>query len=212
MKLENQQSYITNLQFSGGQPVGSGSLNTAVIAGGSIQISGSLTATGSFKVTNPFGRVYTYFLTASVSSSNATSQSTGSTQYIAVSGSGTQKAQIIASTLTANNDLFLSASVSTTLLVASASFGGVDGNKIIISAASASSTLTSQFTNGSGTSNWPYQMPFTAQGLYIALIGNLVCTTQDGSVLTFTSASGFIPGIVTAISSSSSALGIIALK
>ena len=212
MKLENQQSYITNLQFSGGQPVGSGSLNSPVIARGSIQISGSLTATGSFKVTNPFGRVYNYFLTASVSASDAVSQSTGSNQYVAISGSNTQAAQIIASRLTANNDLFLSASVSTTLLAASASFGGVDGNNIIISAASASSTLTSQFTGGSGTSNWPYQMPFTAQGLYIALIGNLVCTTQDGSVLTFTSASGFIPGIVTAISSSSSALGIIALK
>jgi hypothetical protein len=212
MKLENQQSYITNLQFSGGQPIGSGSLNAAVIARGSIQISGSLTATGSFKVTNPFGRVYTYFLTASTSVGNATSQSTGSTQYIAVSGSGTQKAQIIASTLTANNDLFLSASVSTTLLAASASFGGVDGNNIIISAASASSTLTSQFTGGTGVSNFPYQMPFTAQGLYVAIIGNVVGTTIDGSVLTFASASGFIPGLFTAISSSSNALGIIALK
>lgn len=212
MKLENNQSYITNLQFSGGQPVGSGSVNAAAIARGTIQISGSLTATGSFKVTNPFGRVYNYFLTASVSSSDAVSQSTGSNQYIAVSGSGTQKAQIIASTLTANNDLFLSASVSTTLLVASASFGGVDGNSIIIAGTSGSSTLTSQFTGGSGASNWPYQMPFTAQGLYIALIGNVVGTTIDGSVLTFTSASGFIPGLFTAISSSSTALGIIALK
>lgn len=212
MKLENNQSYITNLQFSGGQPVGSGSLNSAVIAGGSIQISGSLTATGSFKVTNPFGRVYNYFLTASTTVNDAASQSTGSTQYVAVSGSNTQKAQIIASALTANNDLFLSASVSTTLLVSSASFGGVDGNKILVQALSASSTLNNQFTGGTGTSNFPYQMPFTAQGLYIAVAGNLVCTTQDGSVLTFTSASGFIPGIVTAISSSSSALGIIALK
>ena len=212
MKLENQQSYITNLQFSGGQPVGSGSLNAAVIAGGSIQISGSLTATGSFKVTNPFGRVYNYFLTASTTVNDATSQSTGSNQYVAVSGSGTQKAQIIASRLTANNDLFLSASVGATSLAVTASFGGSDGNAIIVQALSASSTLTSQFTGGTGTSNWPYQMPFTAQGLYIAVAGNLVCTTQDGSVLTFTSASGFIPGIVTAISSSSTALGIIALK
>jgi len=212
MKLENQQSYITNLQFSGGQPVGSGSLNAAVIAGGSIQISGSLTATGSFKVTNPFGRVYNYFLTASTTVNDAVSQSTGSTQYVAVSGSATQKAQIIASRLTANNDLFLSASVSTTLLVASASFGGVDGNSIIISATSASSTLTSQFTGGSGTSNWPYQMPFTAQGLYIAVPGNLTATTIDGSILTFTSASGFIPGLFSGVSSSSTALGIIALK
>jgi hypothetical protein len=97
-------------------------------------------------------------------------------------------------------------------LVTSASFGGVDGNNIIISATSASSTLNNKFTGGTGTSNWPYQMPFTAQGLYIALIGNVVGTTIDGSVLTFTSASGFIPGLFTAISSSSTALGIIALK
>jgi hypothetical protein len=216
MKLENNQSYITNLQFSGGQPVGSGSINAATIASGSAQtrfdISGSLTATGSLKVTNPFCRVYNYFLTASTTVNDATSQSTGSTQYVAVSGSNTQKAQIIASRLTANQDLFLSASVGATALAVTASFGGSDGNKIIISAASASSTLTNQLGAGTGTSNWPYQMPFTAQGLYIALIGNLTCTTQDGSVLTFTSASGFIPGIVTAISSSSTALGIIALK
>jgi len=213
MKLENNQSYITNLQFSGAQPIGSGSLNSAVIAGASIQISGSLTATGSFKVTNPFGRVYNYFLTASVSSSNAASQSTGSTQYIAVSGSSTQKAQIIASTLTANNDLFLSASVSTTLLVASASFGGVDGNSIIISAASASSTLTSQFTGGSGASNFPYAMPFMAQGLYIGLIGNVKATTIDGSIVTFVSASGFIPGLFTGITQAgTTALSIVALK
>jgi hypothetical protein len=212
MKLENQQSYVTNLQFSGGQPVGSGSLNTAVIAGGSIQISGSLTATGSFKVTNPFGRVYNYFLTASVSASDAVSQSTGSNQYIAVSGSGTQKAQIIASTLTANNDLFLSASVSTTLLVASASFGGVDGNSIIISATSASSTLTTQFTGGSGASNWPYELPFVAQGLYVGLIGNISATTIDGSPITFVSASGFIPGLFKSVQPTTTALSIVALK
>jgi hypothetical protein len=213
MKLENQQSYVTNLQFSGGQPVGSGSLNSAVIAGGSIEISGSLTATGSFKVTNPFGRVYNYFLTASVSAStDAVPYSTGSTQYIAVSGSSTQKAQIIASTLTANNDLFLSASVSTTLLVASASFGGVDGNSIIISATSASSTLTSQFTGGSGASNWPYQLPFVAQGLYVGLIGNVSATTIDGSPITFVSASGFIPGLFKSVEPTTTALSIVALK
>jgi hypothetical protein len=212
MKLENNQSYITNLQFAGGQPVGSGSLNAATIANGTIQISGSLTATGSFKVTNPFGRVYNYFLTASVSSSNATSQSTGSTQYVAISGSNTQAAQIIASTLTANNDLFLSASVSTTLLVVSASFGGSNGNDISISAISASSTLNSKLTGGTGKSNWPYQMPFASQGLYVGLAGDLNVTTVDGSFISFTSASGFIPGLIASVSSSSTALGIIALK
>ena len=212
MKLENNQSYITNLQFSGGQPVGSGSLNAAVIAGGSIQISGSLTATGSFKVTNPFGRVYNYFLTASVSASDAVSQSTGSTQYVAVSGSGTQKAQIIASRLTANQDLFLSASVGATSLAVTASFGGSDGNAILVQALSASSTLNNQLTGGTGKSNWPYQMPFASQGLYVGVAGDLNITTIDGSFISFTSASGFIPGLVASISSSSTALAIIALK
>jgi hypothetical protein len=212
MKLENNQSYITNLQFAGGQPVGSGSLNPAAIARGAIQISGSLTATGSFKVTNPFGRVYNYFLTASVSASNAASQSTGSTQYVAISGSNTQAAQIVASRLTANQDLFLSASVGATSLAVTASFGGSDGNAILVQALSASSTLNNQLTGGTGKSNWPYQMPFASQGLYVGLAGDLNITTVDGSFISFTSASGFIPGLVASISSSSTALAIISLK
>jgi hypothetical protein len=205
MKLENQQSYITNLQFSGGRPVGSGSLNATSTASGSIAFANLLSATGSFKAVNPFGQTWNYFLTASNSASlDAVPYSTGSNQYIAVSGSGTQKVQQIASVLTANTELYLSASVSTTTLVANANFAGVDGNNIQISG--------SAFGGGSGTSNWPYYLPFNAQGLYIAVQGNLKGTTIDGSVLTFTSASGFIPGLFTAIDSSSSALGIIALK
>lgn len=53
---------------------------------------------------------------------------------------------------------------------------------------------------------------FVAGGLYVGSIGNVTTKTYDGSVLTFVSASGFIPGIFTAISGSSSALDIIALK
>lgn len=53
---------------------------------------------------------------------------------------------------------------------------------------------------------------FVAGGLYVGKQGNLVGKTWDGSVLTFQSASGFIPGIFTAISASSTALNIIALK
>jgi hypothetical protein len=55
-------------------------------------------------------------------------------------------------------------------------------------------------------------LPFTAGGLYIGQTGNLVAETIDGSVLTFVSASGFIPGIFTAISSSTTAGAIIALR
>jgi hypothetical protein len=205
MKLENQQSYITNLQFSGGRPVGSGSLNATTIARASVVLSNLVNATGSFTTVNPFGNTWNYFLTASANAAaDAVPYSTGSNQYIAVSGSSTQKVQQIASVLTANSELYLSASVDVTILNVSASFGGVDGNNIRVSG--------SALTSGSGTSNWPYQLPFTAQGLYIAVPGNLTATTIDGSVLTFTSASGFIPGLFTAVSNTSTTLGIIALK
>jgi hypothetical protein len=55
-------------------------------------------------------------------------------------------------------------------------------------------------------------LPFVAGGLYIGLTGNLTAKTVDGSVLTFVSASGFIPGIFTAVSASSTCGSIIALK
>lgn len=56
------------------------------------------------------------------------------------------------------------------------------------------------------------QFGFTAGGLYVGKQGNLVVKTFDDSVLTFQSASGFIPGIITAVSASSTALNIIALR
>lgn len=56
------------------------------------------------------------------------------------------------------------------------------------------------------------QFGFVAGGLYVGGQGNLVVKTYDSSILTFVSASGFIPGIITAVSSSSTATNIIALK
>ena len=56
------------------------------------------------------------------------------------------------------------------------------------------------------------QFGFVAGGLYVGATGDLVAKTWDGSVLTFFSASGFIPGIITAISGSTSARGIVALR
>ena len=53
---------------------------------------------------------------------------------------------------------------------------------------------------------------FVAGGLYVGQIGNLVLKTYDQSVLTLVSASGFIPGIVTAVSASSTAASIVAFK
>jgi hypothetical protein len=55
-------------------------------------------------------------------------------------------------------------------------------------------------------------LPFVAGGLYVGQTGNLVAKTIDGSVLTFVSASGFIPGIFTSVSSSTTAGAIIALR
>lgn len=65
-------------------------------------------------------------------------------------------------------------------------------------------TLTSgaTFLNASGSFG----------GLYVGEVGSLVVKTVDGSVLTFVSASGFIPGLIAAVSSSSTAGSIIALK
>jgi hypothetical protein len=65
-------------------------------------------------------------------------------------------------------------------------------------------TLTSgaTFLNASGSFG----------GLYVGEVGSLVVKTVDGSILTFVSASGFIPGLIAAVSSSSTAGSIIALK
>jgi hypothetical protein len=56
------------------------------------------------------------------------------------------------------------------------------------------------------------QFGFVAGGLYVGQLGNLTVKTADNSVLTFVSASGFIPGLVAAVSASSTAASIIALK
>jgi hypothetical protein len=56
------------------------------------------------------------------------------------------------------------------------------------------------------------QFGFVAGGLYVGGVGNLTFKTIDGSVLTMFNAFGFIPGLVTAVSASSTATNIIALK
>jgi hypothetical protein len=75
-----------------------------------------------------------------------------------------------------------------------------------------------QFSGGQSVtgSNPIGSLPFTAIGLYVGTQGSgssqLVAQTVDGSILTFVSASGFIPGIFTAVSSSTTAGNIIALR
>ena len=56
------------------------------------------------------------------------------------------------------------------------------------------------------------QFGYVAGGLYVGSFADLTVKTWDGSVLTFASASGFIPGIITAVSASSTAYNIIALR
>jgi len=56
------------------------------------------------------------------------------------------------------------------------------------------------------------QFGFVAGGLYVGVIGSLTVKTYDQSVLTFSSASGFIPGIICAVSASSTADKIIAFR
>lgn len=56
------------------------------------------------------------------------------------------------------------------------------------------------------------QWGYVAGGLYVGGVGTLVFKTVDNSILTFTSASGYVPGLVSAVSSSSTATEIVALK
>ena len=56
------------------------------------------------------------------------------------------------------------------------------------------------------------QFGFIAGGLYVGTIGTLVAKTVDGSVLTFANAFGYQPGLFVAVSGSSTATNIIALK
>lgn len=72
-------------------------------------------------------------------------------------------------------------------------------------------TFTSGSTFDSASDANP-QFGFTAGGLYVGSLGNVTAKTYDGSVLTFVSASGFIPGIFVAVSGSSTARNVIALR
>jgi hypothetical protein len=63
----------------------------------------------------------------------------------------------------------------------------------------------------SASANNP-QFGFVAGGLYVGQTGTLVVKTWDSSVISLVSASGFIPGIIAAVSASSTAGSIIALK
>ena len=70
-------------------------------------------------------------------------------------------------------------------------------------------------TSGSAFADASFSNPsfgFVAGGLYVGQVGTLVAKTVDGSILTFVSASGFIPGIFTAVSASTTAANIVVLR
>lgn len=58
----------------------------------------------------------------------------------------------------------------------------------------------------------PTSSRFVAGGLYVGIQGTLDLKAVDGSVLSFSSASGFIPGLVSAVADTSTADDIIALR
>jgi hypothetical protein len=61
------------------------------------------------------------------------------------------------------------------------------------------------FTSGSGFDN----SGKLYGGLYVGTYGDITVKTADNSVLTLKNVTGFIPGLITAVSSSSSATDII---
>ena len=69
-----------------------------------------------------------------------------------------------------------------------------------------------QFSGGLTVTGSNDPLPFVAGGLYVGQVGNLVVKTVDGSVLTFVSASGFIPGLITQVTAAPTANSIVALK
>ena len=69
-------------------------------------------------------------------------------------------------------------------------------------------TLTAPYLSGSAFLN----ASASYGGLYVGQVGTVTVKTVDGSVLTFVSASGFIPGLIAAVSSSTPESSIIALR
>lgn len=209
MKLENFQSNITNVQFSGGRPIGSGSTGNTSFAVASLAFAGIVNTTGSFRLVDTFGDSNYFALTAS-SQEVANLSQTANEFYISISGSesAANKVTAISTFLNASASAIVNTTAATTTLNVSSSINGIAGNNVYFTSGSANYNLA----GGTGTSDYPYNFPFVAGGLYVGQAGSLVATTLDGSQLTFVSASGFIPGLFQSVSSATTALGVIALK
>ena len=209
MKLENQQSQITNPQFSGGRPIGSGSTGNTSFATASIAFAGIANTTGSFRIVDTFGTSNSFALTAS-SQVVANLSQAANQFYISISGSTTaaNKVTAIASYLNVSASAIVNTAAASTTLNVSSSINGIAGNSVSV----VSGSTTTNLAGGTGTSDYPYNFPFIAGGLYIGQLGNVIATTIDGSNITFVSASGFIPGLFQSVSNASTATFIVALK
>lgn len=214
MKLENQQSYVTNAQFSGGRPIGAGAYglvnntySTAVV-----DLSSVAAYTGSFSLTNQFGETSVYYLI----SGSETSVVSGSS-YIPVSSSVANTVVAIKNFLNASASAVVTANTAAANLQLTSSINGAAGNVVTFtngaySGSVVTGSVTTTLSGGSGFSDYPYTFPFVAGGLYVGQLGTLIATTVDGSTIQFVSASGFIPGVFKSVSDASTAASIIALK
>jgi hypothetical protein len=139
---------------------------------------------------------------------NATYSANGDTFYIAGGTGGAATTTNIAAFLNASASAIVSAASSATNLQLTSSISGVAGNDVYV----VSDSTTTYLSGASGSTDYPWTFPFIAGGLYVAIPGTVAVTTIDGSKINFISASGFIPGLFQAVSSSSTALSIVALK
>jgi hypothetical protein len=212
MKLENQQSYVTNAQFAGGRPIGSGSAGNTSYAKAILDFSSVAAYTGSFTLTNQFGETSAYYLTGSSNSAVISGSS-----FIPVSGSVANTLVSIKNFLNASASAVLVAQSTAANLQVTSSINGTAGNLVAFTYGAYSGSVvtgsaTTNLSGGSGDSDYPYTFPFVAGGLYVGKQGTLVATTVDGSLLQFVSASGFIPGVFKSVGEFSTATSIVALK
>lgn len=207
MKLESNQSYITNPQFAGGRNIGTWTSTNTSYANASIAFLGIAENTASFILTDYFGDKTNFYLTASNQATASMSQTSGN-YYIAIGANAAGTVTNIATFLNASSSLVVQATGSSTNLIVSSSNVGTMGNSVSITSGSTVTFLS----GGTGTSNFPWGFPFVAGGLYVGSVGTLTGITVDGSEITFVSASGFIPGLYKSVDSGSSARSIVALK
>jgi hypothetical protein len=182
----------------------SGSINQ-IFAGG------VFLETGSFSITDVFNVTNRYIITSStqaVANESAVESVNGSTFFIAGGTGGAATTTNIAAFLNVSSSATVQATGSGTNLQLTSSISGIAGNDVYV----VSGSTTTYLSGASGSTDYPWNFPFIAGGLYVAVPGTVAVTTIDGSKINFVSASGFIPGLFQAVSSSSTALSIVALK